>query len=262
MAEEENTLVNEGVPAGQPPSGYVIELVSMSTDKLPGDLGSEEITEFVSALIVTIVFPTVGRIYKQCFVIGLSLPIQQIRQKDSLLESWRMLVAAWPSRLALRTAGYSGASVELTVEDSRMTGYNAHHARFGADEETFTMCPHQFSDLILEEFQTLPIHGLRSMTRSGLPKLNSHVNTGKSVINSIDWTTKGAATPVNTQRQCGTYWTSSSTAETWVASGRLRTAVRDRSLSSSWCIAQKITATLAALAIIWISLPNAMRTRQ
>jgi cathepsin L len=110
-------------------------------------------------------------------------------------------------------------------DEQRKQVFESNKQQWGQHESGAVLGPTVFSDLTLEEFQQLNIRGIKAGAASGLPKVGVHEYEGEALASSVDWTTKGAVTPVKNQGQCGSCWAFSTTGGlegAWqIASGNL-----------------------------------------
>jgi KDEL-tailed cysteine endopeptidase len=86
----------------------------------------------------------------------------------------------------------------------------------------------EFADMTHDEFANSYLHGYKPDLKQQwgeTPHLGTHQYSGASLPTSVDWTTKGAVTPIKNQGQCGSCWAFSTTGSVegaWqIATGKL-----------------------------------------
>jgi len=91
---------------------------------------------------------------------------------------------------------------------------------------SFQLGVNEFADLDPDEFAN-QYFGLKKPDNmwNELPHLGTHVYNGEALPASVDWSTKGAVTPIKNQKQCGSCWSFSTTGSlegAWeIATGKL-----------------------------------------
>jgi len=151
------------------------------------------------------------------------------------LSSTMVRAAIVASALALASADFESFKAKYNKvyngdEAAARATYEANMQRV-ADHNAlnlgFELGENQFSDLTQEEYRIAAGLGYKALESShGMPHLGEHVHDGSELAASVDWTTKGAVTPVKDQGQCGSCWAFSTTGSTegaWqIGSGSLK----------------------------------------
>jgi C1A family cysteine protease len=85
----------------------------------------------------------------------------------------------------------------------------------------------EFADMTHDEFANSYLNGYKPSLKQqwGVPHLGTHQYSGATLPSSVDWSTKGAVTPIKNQGQCGSCWAFSTTGSVegaWeIATGKL-----------------------------------------
>lgn len=131
-----------------------------------------------------------------------------------MLKALAIFATAFSQPTFEQWSAHHGKVYTPTERDYRENVYNTNIVKIvshNAGNHSWTMGVNKFADLTGDEFKAMYVGGLGKPKKSSLRKVAVGPFNTTANPTSVDWTEKGAVTPVKNQEQCGSCWAFSTT---------------------------------------------------